>query len=399
MGDFTSRILPGDQMDTTKLSRAQPIAVAVAVAAAIAIFATAASVMGVRIAQAESAAPTFAPNPATKTVRAVTAGVARVPSGGVDLWLGPDREAGFRLHEGMSLPFLHRVDDWLLVTTSCNDSSWVRAADVTIQAQATPQPTGTSFSVADAVIVLDPGHGDRDWGGVGPSGLSEKSVNLDIADRVRHLMSAPRNVDWDRGTITAGDEVAAFGSVILTRDTDGPNGGDFEAGLGYRAAIATAAGADALISIHNNTVPRLDIDVPGSEIYYSVGAEGSDRLAGLIYEELMRSFAEFDADWKGGELLGARARIDPDTGDDYYGLLRRATMPAVIVEGIYISEPDEEALLATEEFRAAYAEAVYRGVVRFLTSEEVGAGVNNPELFPDDAGTVSGNGCQLPAQP
>jgi len=398
-GKLHSPLSPGDQMDTTKLGRAQPIAVAVAAVAAIAIFATAASVMGVRIAQAESAVPTFAPSPATKTVPVATAGVALVPSGGVDLWLGPDREAGFRLHEGMSLPFLHRIEDWLLVTTSCNDSAWVRAADVAIQDQGAPQPTGASFNVADAVIVLDPGHGDRDWGGVGPSGLSEKSVNLDIADRVRHLMSASRNVDWDSGAITAGADVAAFGSVILTRDVAGPNGGDFEAGLGYRAAIATAAGADALISIHNNTVPRLDTAVPGSEVFYSVGAEGSDRLAGLIYEELMRSFAQFEADWSGGELLGARARIDPDTGDDYYGLLRRATMPAVIVEGIYISEPDQEALLATEEFRTAYAEAVYRGVVRFLTSEEVGAGVNDPELFPYDAGTVSGNGCQLPAQP
>ena len=97
--------------------------------------------------------------------------------------------------------------------------------------------------------------------------------------------------------------------------------------------------------------------------------------------------------------MGARARIDPETGDDYYGLLRRATMPAVIVEGVYISEPDEEALLATDEFRTSYAEAVYRGVVRFLTTDEAGAGVNDPEYFPDDAGTVSGNGCDIAAQP
>jgi hypothetical protein len=71
----------------------------------------------------------------------------------------------------------------------------------------------------------------------------------------------------------------------------------------------------------------------------------------------------------------------------------------VIVEGVYISEPEEEALLATAEFRQAYAEAVYRGIVRFLTTNESGAGVNEPEMFHADAGTVSGNGCELPAQP
>ena len=73
-------------------------------------------------------------------------------------------------------------------------------------------------------------------------------------------------------------------------------------------------------------------------------------------------------------------------------------MPAVIVEGVYISEPEEEALLATAEFRHAYAEAIYRGIVRFLTTTEEGTGVNRPEVYHLDSGTVSGNGCQLPAQ-
>jgi N-acetylmuramoyl-L-alanine amidase len=275
----------------------------------------------------------------------------------------------------------------------------VNADDVVVQPQRIAEPTGNTFDLSEAVIVLDPGHGARDWGGVGPSGLSEKEVNLDIADRVRDLMEVSHNVDWETGEVTVGNSVSAFASAVLTRDVIGPKDGDFEAGLGYRAILATSAGADAFVSIHNNTVPRVDSDIPGSEVYYSVGAETSDRLAGLIYEELLRSFAAFDADWSGGELLGPRARIDPDTDDDYYGLLRRATMPAVIVEGIYISEPEEEALLATEAFRQAYADGVYRGVVRFLTTAELGAPVNNPEYFPYDAGTVSGNVCEVPAQP
>ncbi len=386
-------------MDLQLVGRGRPILVALAAASAIALFAIVVSMMGVRTAEAAFASTTLPPvqiaDPEPEPVRS---GVAFVDGDGVTLWSGPERDPLLTLQGGITLPFLHRSDDWLLVTTMCNDTAWIDATDVEIVEQALADVPGPGFDIAGATIVLDPGHGARDWGGVGPSGLSEKEVNLDIADRVRDLMAAGRSIDWSDGSVDSGTEVPSFGRVILTRDVTGPDGGDFELGLGYRASVATAAGADALVSIHNNTVPRFDTDIPGSEVYYSPGTEGSDRLAGIIYEELLRSFSVFDADWRGGEMLGARARIDPDTGEDYYGLLRRSKMPAVIVEGVYISEPDEEALLATAEFRQAYAEAIYRGIVRFLTTDDEGSGVNRPEVFHLDAGTVSGNGCQLPVQ-
>ena len=385
-------------MDAQIFGRSRQVLIAVTVAAAIALFALASSMMGVRTAKAEPVIQTVAPAIEAK-VEVPNAGVAFVPDGGVELWNSPDEDAYFTLAEGIALPFLHRSDDWLLVTTMCNATAWVHEDDVVVQGQGTPQPVGTGFDLSAATVVLDPGHGDRDWGGVGPTGLSEKAVNLDIADRARELMESAHSVDWGTGEVTPGSDIPAFASVVLTRDIHGPNDGDFEVGLGFRATLATAAGADAFVSIHNNTVPRSSSEKPGSEVYYSVAADGSDRLAGIIYEELMRSFAGFDADWTGGELLGARARLDPATGEDYYGLLRRATMPAVIVEGVYISEPQEEALLASDEFRQAYAEAVYRGVIRFLSTTEDGATPNPPEDFPYDAGTVTGNGCDLPAQP
>lgn len=390
-------------MDLQLAGRGRPILIALAAASAIALFALVVSMMGVRTAEAAYVSSTFAPAEAIPRSAAAmpgeTSGIAVVQPGGVELWTGPDREPFFTLHEGVVLPFTHRSGEWLLATTMCNDTVWINSSDVEVRPASESQLAGPAFDIAKATIVLDPGHGDRDWGGVGPSGLSEKEVNLDIADRVRDLMTASRAVDWEGGSVSAGNQVPAFGSVVLTRDVDGPNDGDFELGLGYRVTVATAAGADVFVSIHNNTVPRVDTDIPGSEVYYSIGAEGSDRLAGLIYQELLLSFSAFDADWSGGELQGARARVDPDTGDDYYGLLRRATMPAVIVEGLYISEPEEEALLALPGFRQAYAEAVYRGVVRYLTSDEEGTGINRPELFYSDSGTVSGNGCKLPAQP
>ncbi len=329
-----------------------------------------------------------------------TVGVVRIPVGGAPLASEPGGVPFVQAAQGILMGFTGRQGDWLEVVTTCNDIAWVDEADVEVTPQATAaQVPGPGFDVAQAVIVLDPGHGDRDWGGVGPTGLAEKRVNLDIAERVRDLMSASRTVDWATGAITSGTAVPAFGEVWLTRDRSGPNDGDFELGLAFRAELANAAGADVLVSIHNNTVPRIDTDIPGTEVYYSIGTAESDRLASLIYEELLRSLSAYDADWTGGELLGARARIDPETDDDYYGLLRRAEMPAVIVEGVYIDQPDQEALLETEEFRQAYADGVYRGIVRFLTTSDIGTGIREPELFPDDAGTVNSSACVIPPQP
>ncbi len=327
------------------------------------------------------------------------AGVVRIPAGGAPLSSTPGAEPFVQAHEGIVMGFTSRSGEWLEVVTTCNDQAWVNESDVEIVTQAQSGSPGPGFDLTQAVIVLDPGHGDRDWGGVGPSGLAEKHVNLDIAERVRTLMSSPRAVDWETGVITAGSDIPAFGRVWLSRDRSGPNEGDYELGLAFRAELANAAGADALISIHNNTVPRIKTDVPGTEVFYAVSVDESDRLASLIYEELLRAFSALEADWSGGEILGARARLDPDTGDDYYGLLRRASMPAVIVEGLYISEPQEEALLETAKVRQLYAEGVYRGTVRFLTTDEVGTGIREPELFLYEAGTVNSSACVVPAQP
>ncbi len=327
-----------------------------------------------------------------------TAGIAIVPAGGADLAETPGGPAFMRIHDGIALGFQQRDGEWLEVMTTCNETAWVRQDEVEVVPRAKRAVPGPGFDLGAAVVVLDPGHGDRDWGGVGPTGLTEKEVNLDIADRIRQLMEQPHTVDWTTGAISAGGDVPAFGRVWLTRDLTGPNGGDFELGLGFRAELANAAGADVLVSIHNNTVPNIHTDIPGTEVYYAMSVPGADRLAGLIYQELMVSFAPFDANWSGGDIQGARARMDPDTGGDYYGIFARAQMAAAIVEGAYISEPEEEALLRTDDFRQAYAEGVYRGVVRFLTTDDPGSGIHEPELFTADAGTVSGSGCVVPAQ-
>lgn len=339
--------------------------------------------------------PTTAVDPS-----AVSAGIAVVAAGGAALAETASGEPFVQAAAGLPLPVVGRSGEWLETVTSCNNPAWVQASqvDLTPQAAGGGAP-GPGFDLAAAVVMLDPGHGDRDWGAIGPEGLSEKVLNLDIATRVRDLMQRSNAVDWTTGTVTSGGNIPAFGTVWMTRPPEGPNEGQFEAGLAYRAELANAAGADAMVSIHNNTVPKVPSDIPGTEVFYSVAAPGSDRLAALLYEEVVASLSAFEADWMGGELLGARARINPDTGEDYYGLLRRAQMPAAIVEGLYLSEPQEEALLGTDAVKQAYAEGVYRAVVRFLTTEDLGSGLRDPEPYPEVRTPTGTSACVVPAQP
>ena len=185
----------------------------------------------------------------------------------------------------------------------------------------------------------------------------------------------------------------------MTRDTIGPDEGDFEAGLAYRAEMANSVGADALVAIHNNTGTDRVLQDPPRAVFYALSVPGSDRLASLIDEELVRSMDPFASEWAGSGVQGTASRLDVSTDTDFYGLLRRSESPAVIVEGAYISDPDQERLLGTGVFRQAYAEGVYRGLIRFLTTGETGSPVNEPDPFQGNVGSPSTTSCVVPEQP
>ncbi len=326
-------------------------------------------------------------------------GVAVAAAGGAALADAPGGDVVVVAREGLVFPVQARTGDWLHVRTPCETSAWLDGSRAVFVPSRDGRPTpGPGFDFGQAVIVLDPGHGGPNEGARGPAGLLEKFVNLDIARRARDLLAAPRTIDPATGAVLAGDEIPAAGRVWVTR-SEGPPGADIEAGLTYRAEIANRAGADAFVSIHNNAEPDGPFEGPGSEVYYQVLDPESRRLAGILVEELRRSLGAFDAAWVGDTDAGAKPRLRSD-GTDLYGVLRASDVPAVITEGAFISNPAEESLLATEEFRHAYAEAVYRALVRFLTTDDPGSGFTEPYQR-----TVSpGRGapeeeCRVPAQP
>ena len=226
--------------------------------------------------------------------------------------------------------------------------------------------------VAQATIVLDAGHGGREPGAVSPGGLAEAPVNLDV---VRQAQSALER-----------DGVA----VVLTRT------GDYQVSLDARAEIARSLGPRAFVSVHHNAEPDGPHEGPGTETYYQIGSDDSKRLAGLIYEEVARALAAYQATWVGDTDAGAKYR--PGQRGDYYAVLRLpAPVTSVLAELAFISNPSEAELLSRADVRAAEGDAVARGILRYLRTDDPGSGFTVPYPRVDPPGAPSGpGGCTDP---
>jgi len=292
---------------------------------------------------------------------------------------------------GIVFPVTAAGTDGFQVYDSCNRPGWVGADGV----EPGLVPVERNRRLEESVFVIDPGHGLPDLGAVGPSGLTESEVNIDVSARIVELLRSPHDIDWSTGAVTPGTTVPSVAAAILTRAPDGPNGGDYEVGLTFRAMLGNAVDATALVSIHHNTEPTRNLEHPGSSAFVSAANPESPRLGGLVVEELRTAFSRFDADWVGGKGDGLNIRVGTD-GDDYYTILELSEHPAVIVEGAYISNPSEEALIMTDDFRQAYADGVYRALVRFVTTDDDPIPAPEPELFDVEAAPRSMDDCVVP---
>jgi N-acetylmuramoyl-L-alanine amidase len=181
----------------------------------------------------------------------------------------------------------------------------------------------TEASLRGHVVAIDAGHGGKDTGAIGPTGLLEKDVVLDLAQRVREQL------------------VRAGARVVMTRETD------VFVDLAERPRLARQQGATVFVSIHANASTRSASN--GSETYYL--SPQSQELAQMIQDELGRIPNLANRGIKTANFL----------------VLRENNVPAVLVEVAYVSSPDEEARLKRETFRQQLAAAIVRGIQRFLT--------------------------------
>lgn len=194
-------------------------------------------------------------------------------------------------------------------------------------------------SIKDKIIVLDPGHGSiqpggwADPGAVGRSGLTEKDVVIDIAWKVQGILSKEK------------------AHVIMTRTGDMTT-----LDLAGRADIANESKADIFVSIHANASAKPAI--AGTSTYYYapwdslLGAQrvSRQRLASLVQQE----------------LVGQLGRRNIGVLESNFAVLRETKVPSILVETAFISNAEEEKLLADEEFRTRAAQGIANGIIRYF---------------------------------
>lgn len=249
---------------------------------------------------------------------------------------------------GVPVAVIGRAGGGYLVRTPCGNAAEVTGGDW----------------IDEARVVLDPGHGGPfESGAWGPNGLKEKDLNLTLSRAVLAEL-ARRSI-----------------SAATTRT------GDYGTLLSVRAAFADALDADMLISLHHNAPTQRLGDQPGAEVYVqSVDDEtprsDSARLGGLLYEEVTTALSMFaDVSWSRLSDAGVLRVLSPD-GGDAYGMIRRAKVPAVLVEYGYLSNPTEAALFATDDYIAIAAEATANAIEAYLETDRPGSGfVERPRRF------------------
>ncbi|WP_158212246.1 N-acetylmuramoyl-L-alanine amidase [Natranaerobius trueperi] len=177
----------------------------------------------------------------------------------------------------------------------------------------------------DKKVVLDAGHGGSNTGAIGPTGLKEKEVALDVTLMTKELLT----------------ELGA--DVFLTRDRD------ITMTLDERVELTNNSDGDIFISVHANGHPNNNIH--GTETFYS-----SERSSRDI--ELAR-------DLQTG-MLNTLNRLDRGVKDSRFRVLRKATIPAALVELAFLTNAEEEQLLRQDSFREDAAEGIVEGILNYF---------------------------------
>lgn len=233
-------------------------------------------------------------------------------------------------------------------------------------------------------IVIDPGHGGKDVGAMGPGGTMEKDTTLALCRRLASALEAKTGA-----------------RVVLTRDDD------TLIALDQRTALANQYKADLFLSVHMNAA--VVKGARGSETYF-LSADASDELARKAAETenaAARTTQDSSGDLKlilwdlaQQEYLQESSRFASDVQEEMnavagiqnrgvkqapFKVLVGASMPAALVEVAFISNPEEESRLKDDKFVGTVIDALTRAVVRYKTDYETRIGVIRPPQPPAGA--------------
>nr|WP_295269799.1 N-acetylmuramoyl-L-alanine amidase [uncultured Blautia sp.] len=190
------------------------------------------------------------------------------------------------------------------------------------------------------VIVLDPGHGGSDPGMIGVDGLEEKGINLSVSLLLKEKLE-------EKGY-----------TVMLTRESDQGLYDDSAQNkkaqdMQRRIALIDETAPVLTVSIHQNSYH--DPMVKGPQVfYYETSSEGKELAADL--QESLNTVLEVE-------------RPREIKGNTSYYLLKRSKGLLVIAECGFLTNPEEAALLQTEEYQGKVASALAEGILAYLQKQ------------------------------
>lgn len=188
--------------------------------------------------------------------------------------------------------------------------------------QTKPQPP-LPVPKGKILVVIDPGHGGKDSGAPGLGGLLEKDVVLPISIKLARILE-------QNGV-----------QVVLTRDAD------FFVELQGRVDIARRVNATLFVSIHANSVDNRP-DVNGLEVYYYDSGYG---LAETVRQTILQNISTLN---------------NRGTRKARFYVLRKNSMPAILVETGYMTGREDNPRLGSSEYQTRMAEGIARGVLNYL---------------------------------
>lgn len=177
------------------------------------------------------------------------------------------------------------------------------------------------------LVAIDPGHGGPDVGAT-RNGIYEKDITLAMSKQLGRILQQ-------------------MGYAVVYTRTE-----DIDLDLEPRVQIAENSRATVFVSVHVNSLDANASQVSGLETYYAPGASLGKSLAELVHAQILASTGTNDR--------GVRSAR--------FYVIRNTSMPAILVETGYITNPSEASRLVNPSYQQQMAEAIAKGVDRFLKS-------------------------------
>lgn len=248
--------------------------------------------------------------------------------------MGMKKERAITLLAGLTV----LIGGLLIVALLAKGMEQGASPEITAEEQ-TPTATPEPLPLSGWTILIDPGHGGYDGGArARDSGIWEKVINLDVALQVEKSLTA------------------LGASIIMTRREDADLcTEDRPAALTKkrqdmlaRVEMAVSAKVDMVLSIHMNEYRARGES--GPQVFYREGSDAGRLLAGCMQEALI-------------EKLQPKKKRSAMAGDYF---ILQLDVPSVLVECGFISNPDEERLLLSDDYQARLGEAVAAGVMTYV---------------------------------